>query len=46
MERWGMAVAGGYWKPTLKVTVFPGAETRFWELQALLAGSGIDVERR
>ena len=46
MEHWGMAVAGGYWKPTLKVTVFPGAETRFWELQALLAGSGIDVERR
>lgn len=46
MERWGMAVASGYWKPTLKVTVFPGAETRFWELQALLAGSGIDVERR
>jgi hypothetical protein len=46
MERWGMAVAGGYWKPTLKVTVFPGAETRFWELQALLASSGIDVERR
>ena len=46
MEHWGMAVAGGYWKPILKVTVFPGAETRFWELQALLAGSGIDVERR
>lgn len=46
MERWGMAVAGGYWKPTLKITVYPGAETRFWELQALMAGSGIDVERR
>lgn len=45
-ERWGMAVAGGYWKPKLKVTVFPGAETRFWELQALLADSGFDVERR
>lgn len=45
-ERWGMAVAGGYWKPTLSVTVFPGAETRFWELQALMAGSGIEVERR
>jgi hypothetical protein len=46
MERWGMAVAGGYWKPKLLVTVFPGAETRFWELQALLADSGLDVERR
>jgi hypothetical protein len=46
IEGWGMAVAGGYWKPNLKVTVFPGAETRFWELQALLAGSGLDVERR
>jgi len=46
VETWGMAVSGGYWKPTLKVTVFPGAETRFWELQALLAGSGLDVQRR
>ncbi len=46
IETWGMAVSGGYWKPALKVTVFPGAETRFWELQALLAGSGLDVERR
>jgi len=46
VETWGMAVSGGYWKPALKVTVFPGAETRFWELQALLAGSGLDVERR
>lgn len=46
VEDWGMAVSGGYWKPTLKVTVFPGAEVRFWELQALLAGSGLDVERR
>jgi len=46
IETWGMAVSGGYWKPALKVTVFPGAETRFWELEALLAGSGLDVERR
>jgi hypothetical protein len=46
MERWGMAVAGGYWKPVLKVQVGPGAEPRFAELAALLRDSGIVVERR
>jgi hypothetical protein len=46
MEHWGMAVAGGYWKPVLKVRVAPGAEVRFEELAALLADSGIEVERR
>jgi hypothetical protein len=46
MERWGMAVAGGYWKPVLKVQVAPGAETRFADLDALLRDSGMVVERR
>jgi hypothetical protein len=46
MKRWGMAVAGGYWKPVARVQVFPGAETRFRELQILLDNSGIQVERR
>jgi hypothetical protein len=45
-ERWGMAVAGGYWKPILRVEVFPGAETRFRELKTLLDRSGIEVEKR
>ena len=46
MEHWGLAVAGGYWKPVLHVDVAKGAEFRFQELQALLAGSGIEVERK
>jgi hypothetical protein len=46
MDGWGMAVAGGYWKPVLKVWVAPGAETRFRELEILLKDSGMEVERR
>jgi len=46
MELWGMAVAGGYWKPVLKIWVAPDAESRFGELQVLLKDSGIDAERR
>ena len=46
MEQWGMAVAGGYWKPVLKVTVGLGAEQRFRELKILLEDSGIEVQRR
>jgi hypothetical protein len=42
---WGMAVAGGYWKPLLRVTVAQGADTRFQELQILLEQSGLDVQR-
>jgi hypothetical protein len=46
VQRWGMAVARGYWKPVLKVDVAPGAEARFRELQTLLDHSGIEVEKR
>jgi hypothetical protein len=46
MEQWGIAVAGGYWKPILHVEVGPGAEARFRELQVLLSGSGIEVARK
>jgi hypothetical protein len=45
-ERWGMAVAGGYWKPVIKVQVAPDADGRFLELEALMRDSGIQVERR
>lgn len=45
-DGWGLALAGGYWKPVLKVEVAPGAEPRFAELQTLLHESGIVVERR
>jgi hypothetical protein len=45
-ERWGMAVAGGYWKPVIRVQVAPDAHARFLELRALLQDSGIEVEQR
>ena len=43
---WGIAGRDMYWKPVLKVEVAPGAERRFEDLQALLKGSGLRVERR
>ncbi|NLX56909.1 MAG: hypothetical protein GXY58_17525 [Planctomycetaceae bacterium] len=45
VEGWGLAVAGGYWKPVLNVQVADGAESRFEELRVLLDGSGLDVQR-
>ncbi len=46
MDGWGMAVAGGYWKPVLKISVAPGADDRFRELEILLKDSGMEVERK
>jgi archaellum component FlaC len=46
MDRWGLAILNGYWKPVLVVNVQPGADARFAELQQALQGSGIDVERK
>lgn len=46
MQSWGLAVADGFWKPTLHVEVARGAEERFNELQTALRGSGIDVQRK
>jgi hypothetical protein len=45
-DEWGIAVLGGYWKPVLKVQVYPGAEPRFRELESLLRDSGLVVERK
>ena len=45
MESWGIAVAGGYWKPVLKVEVRPGGATRFAELSRLMKNSGILVQQ-
>jgi len=45
MEGWGIAVAGGYWRPVLKVDVRPGGATRFAELSQLLKDSGIVVQQ-
>lgn len=46
MERWGIAVAGGYWKPVVKAKVYSGGEQRFEELKTVLEQNGIDVEKK
>ena len=45
IDSWGLALPGGYWKPTLSVEIAPGGERRYEELARLLEGSGITVER-
>ncbi len=45
MERWGSAGNGMYWRPVLRLHVAPGAEARYADLEALLEGSGLGVER-
>ncbi|MCA9158929.1 MAG: hypothetical protein KDA72_11410 [Planctomycetales bacterium] len=45
VDSWGLALSGGYWKPTLVVDVAPDAQWRFHQLQQLLEGSGLDVQR-
>jgi hypothetical protein len=45
-KAWGIAGKGMFWKPTLVMDVAPGGDSRFAEIQALLADSGIDVRRR
>jgi hypothetical protein len=43
VDRWGLALSGGYWKPVLEVEVIPGAEQRYEQLRRLLDGSGLEV---
>ena len=45
VDSWGIAVAGGYWKPVLHVSVMSGAEQRFEEFRVLMDGSGLEVQR-
>lgn len=45
MESWGIAGANMYWKPVLKVTVAPGAESAFEQFQKQLDRSGFVIER-
>ena len=40
---WGLAGDGMYWRPTLVVTVRPGAERQAERLAELLENSGVDV---
>ena len=43
VDRWGVALPGGRWQPSLEVEVLPGGETRFIQLQNLMRDSGVDV---
>lgn len=45
MDRWGYALADGYWKPILQVEVAPRSDFRYTQLQRLLDGSGLEVQR-
>lgn len=44
VESWGLALAGGYWKPILEVEVDPAVSWRFDQLRQLLEGSGLEVK--
>jgi hypothetical protein len=43
IQDWGLAGDGMYWRPTLVVTVTPGADRQARRLAELLENSGIDV---
>ena len=45
MDAWGIAGEKMYWRPVLEVTVSPGGEQRFKELQYLLRKSGLAIEQ-
>jgi len=46
IQRWGLALAGGYWKPELHIEVAAGGEQHFYLLQKYLKLSGIKVTQR
>ena len=46
MKGWGIAGKGLYWRPTLLMTIEPGAADRYAEVKALLADSGLDVREQ
>lgn len=43
---WGATLPGGRWQPRLDVQVGPHAEQRFHELETLMKGSGVEINRR
>jgi hypothetical protein len=44
IDGWGISGANSFWKPQLRISVLPGAETRFAELKGLLYQSGLLIE--
>ncbi len=45
IDEWGMAEAGGFWKPVLRLSASAQATVRAAELERKLDGSGIEIER-
>ncbi len=45
IEEWGMAEAGGYWKPVLRLSADEAGAIHAAELERKLHGSGIEIER-
>lgn len=45
IEHWGAAAPGARWSPRLRVDVMPGADQRFYELEKMMIGSGLPIER-
>jgi biopolymer transport protein ExbD len=45
IDSWGISGAQGYWKPQLRFTTQPNAETRYQEIKSLLFQSGLIVEK-
>ena len=46
IKRWGAAIPGGRWQPRLDVEVMPQGEQRFYQLQRLMSGSGVEISGR
>jgi hypothetical protein len=46
MDTWGMAGKNMYWRPLLSIYIAPGAERRFQDLDRLLQGSGLIVQKK
>jgi len=46
VENWGVALAEGHWTPVLHVEVASDADWRFSQLQRLMEGSGLDVQKK
>lgn len=46
MQSWGIAGNGMYWRPMLDVYVAPDAQQRYADLDTLLDGSGLTVQRK
>ena len=46
VSQWGATLPGGRWQPRLEVQVGPHAEQRFHEMETLMQGSGVEIQRR